>query len=198
VSDELSEPRFIHVLLIEEFADWEPALALCELARRGGQWRPITIGLERGRVRSMGGLSVEVERRIDEIDPQQITALMAIGSSAWERGEVPPVSSLLRAAWHGGAIIGAICGATLAAGHAGLLTGRHYTSNAPDFVRSKIPPARLGTYVDAPAVRDGLLITASGLGYIEFAAEMLAAIGAMRDDERAGWVSFLRGTANAA
>ena len=198
MSDEVSEPRFIHVLLIDQFADWEPALALCELTRRGRQWRPITVGLERGRVVSMGGLVVEVDRGIEEIDAQYVSALMAIGSSVWERGEVPPVSRFLRAAWHGGAIIGAICGATLAAGHAGLLQGRHYTSNAPDFVRSKIAPARLGTYVDAPAVRDGLLITASGMGYVEFAAEMLTALGAMRDDERAGWVSFLRGAPKAA
>jgi putative intracellular protease/amidase len=183
--------RIMHVLLIDQFADWEAPLALCELARRGG-WRTVTIGVERGRVRSMGGLTVEIERAIADVDPASVDAIMVIGSPVWERGEIREISSFLRAVWQAGATIGAICGATVGAGHAGLLEGRRYTSNGPTAVSSLVAAERLGTYVHAPAVGDGRLVTASGLGYVEFAAEMLAAIGAMKDEERAGWVAFLR------
>lgn len=187
---EKSPERTVHVLFIDKFADWEAPVALCELARRGG-WRVVTVGVERGRVRSMGGLTVEIERGLDEVDPASVRALMAIGSPLWER-EIPPVSRFLRAVWQAGGTIGAICGATIGAGHAGLLEGRRYTSNDPTTVPTAVPPERIGTYEPGPAVRDGRLVTASGLGYIEFAAEFLTAIGAMAEDEQAGWVGFLR------
>lgn len=183
-------PRTLHVLLLDQLADWEAPLVLCELARRGG-WRVVPIGLERGAVGTMGGLTVSIERGLAEVDPGEVRALLAVGSPLWAE-ELEPVSRFLREVWRAGAVVGAICGATIGVGHAGLLEGRRYTSNDRDTVASKVPAGRLGTYVEAPAVRDDRLVTASGLGYVEFAAELLAAIGAMRDDEKAGWVAFLR------
>lgn len=182
--------RTLHVLFLDKLADWEAPFVLCELARRGG-WQTLPIGLERGTVGTMGGLTVSIERGLGEVEPGDVRALMAIGSPLWEQ-EIEPVSRFLQGVWRAGAIVGAICGATIGAGHAGLLEGRRYTSNDRDTVGTKVPASRLGTYVEAPAVRDDRLITASALGYIEFAAELLAAVGAMRDDEKAGWVAFLR------
>lgn len=183
-------PRTLHVLLLDQLADWEAPLVLCELARRGG-WRTLPIGLERGTVRTMGGLTVSIERALGEVEPGDVRALLAVGSPLWAE-EIEPISRFLRDVWRAGAIVGAICGATIGAGHAGLLEGRRYTSNDRDTVAGKVPASRLGNYVELPAVRDDRLITASGLGHVEFAAELLVAIGAMRDDEKAGWVAFLR------
>jgi putative intracellular protease/amidase len=188
----------IHVLLIDDFADWEPALVLSELARRGRVWRPVTVGLERGKVRSMGGLVVEIERGLDEVDPASVRALMVIGSSVWEEREIPAVSRFLREVWQGGATVGAICGGTLAAAHAGLLEGRRHATNGPDYIREKLPAERLGKHVEAPAVRDGRLITAPAIGYVEFSAELVAAIGAMPEEEKAGWIAYVKSAGKAA
>lgn len=183
-------PRTLHVLLLDRLADWEAPLVLCELARRGG-WRTLPIGLERGTVSTMGGLTVSIERAIGEVEPGEVRALLAVGSPLWEK-EIDPISRFLGDVWRAGAVVGAICGATIGVGHAGLLEGRRYTSNDRDTVATRVPASRLGTYVDRPAVRDDRLVTGSALGYVEFAGELLAAIGAIRDDERAGWVAFLR------
>jgi hypothetical protein len=41
--------------------------------------------------------------------------------------------------------------------------------------------------VDAPAVRDRSLITASGLADVEFAAEIMAELGVLSDGQRRLW-----------
>jgi hypothetical protein len=48
-------------------------------------------------------------------------------------------------------------------------------------------------YVDAPAVRDRGLITASGLADVEFAEEIMAELGVLSDSDRAYWTSLFRG-----
>jgi hypothetical protein len=50
-----------------------------------------------------------------------------------------------------------------------------------------------GTYVDAPAVRDQGLITASGLSDVEFAAEIMAELDVLSDTDRERWTKLFRG-----
>ena len=47
-------------------------------------------------------------------------------------------------------------------------------------------------YVDAPAVRDRGLITASGLADVEFARELFEQLGVLSADERAIWAALFR------
>ncbi|MDX2093159.1 MAG: DJ-1/PfpI family protein [Kofleriaceae bacterium] len=183
----MKDSRIVHVLLNDRFADWEPAFLLVELARQG--WQIVTVGVERREIRSMGGLVVVTDVTIADVDPATVRTLLVIGSPLWEQGEVSAVTRFLREVT--GAVVAAICGGTLAVAHGGLLAGRRYTSNEPGFVGTHVTGA-LGTYVDAPAVRDGRVITAGGFAHIEYAAEVLVAIGALPEAEKAGWVGWLR------
>jgi putative intracellular protease/amidase len=176
--------RVIHVLLVEGFADWEPSLLTTELARQGG-WRTVTVGLERGPVRSMGGFTVLVDRALGELAPENVEALVVVGSERWDKGEIPAVSRLLAAVHAAGGTVGAICGGTRAAEQAGLLAGRRYTSNAREYLPGP-------GYTEAAAVRDERVVTAGALGYVEFAAEMLVALSVFPAEAAAGWVSFVR------
>ena len=47
-------------------------------------------------------------------------------------------------------------------------------------------------YVDAPAVRDRGLITASGLADVEFAAELFAELDVFSESDRALWLELFR------
>jgi hypothetical protein len=47
-------------------------------------------------------------------------------------------------------------------------------------------------YVDAPAVRDRGLITASGLADVEFASAIMAELGVMTEKRRTLWTSLFR------
>ena len=46
--------KAVYLLVVEGFADWEPAHAVAEL-RRHGQYRVESVGLTRTPVQSMGG-----------------------------------------------------------------------------------------------------------------------------------------------
>ena len=75
----------------------------------------------------------------------------------------------------------------------GLLRGRQHTSNALDVLRAKVPGySEANGYVDAPAVRDRGLITASGLGDVEFARELFEEFEVLRPQDRAAWAQIFR------
>ena len=80
----------------------------------------------------------------------------------------------------------AICGATGGLAAAGLLDDRKHTSNAPEFLAAT-GYAGAGNYVDAPAVTDGNLITASGVTPVEFAREILAKLDLHAPEVIASW-----------
>ena len=89
--------------------------------------------------------------------------------------------------------LAAICGATLAIARVGLLRGRRHTSNGLDYLRTHVHGyADADRYVNAPAVRDRKLITASGLGDVEFARELLAELDVLSAEDRALWAQMFR------
>jgi len=53
--------------------------------------------------------------------------------------------------------------------------------------------ADAGAYVDEPAVRDRGLITASGLGDVEFATEIMTELDVLSAGDRAVWTRLFRG-----
>jgi len=89
--------------------------------------------------------------------------------------------------------IAAICGATLAICRLGLLRGRRHTSNGLEYLRSNVPGYfEAANYVDIPAVRDRGLITASGLGDVEFARELFEELTVLSAEDRAAWATIFR------
>ena len=89
--------------------------------------------------------------------------------------------------------IAAICGATTAVASMGLLKGRRHTSNGLPYLRAKVPGySEAEQYVDEPAVRDRGLITASGLGDVEFARELFEELNVLEPNDRATWARIFR------
>jgi putative intracellular protease/amidase len=183
----------VHLLVFEGFADWEPAYAAAELRRSGGL-EVVTVGFTTDSVRSMGGLRVLPDRRLAEVEPRDVRLLILPGGDMWE-GEYPrtELEALLGPLERAGTPIAAICGATLAVARAGLLNERAHTSNELNYLRSRVPSyAGADRYVEALAVRDGGLITASGVGPTEFAREIFAELGALSPDDRALWYQLFK------
>jgi putative intracellular protease/amidase len=83
-----------------------------------------------------------------------------------------------------GAVIAAICGATLEIARAGLTHGLRHTSNTKGYLKAMLPDyADDDFYVDRLAAVDGNLITASGLGSVEFACGILRHLAIYTDEE---------------
>jgi putative intracellular protease/amidase len=117
------------------------------------------------------------------------------GGDRWEREPLErEVVHFLTALDTRGVPIAAICAATTAIVRAGLLRGRRHTSNGLEYLRRQVPEyAESAQYVDAPAVRDRGLITASGLADVEFAREIMAELGVLSEEDRALWTTLFRG-----
>jgi putative intracellular protease/amidase len=185
--------KAIYLLVVDGYADWEPAHAVAEL-RRQGQYRIETVGLSEAPVQSMGGITVLPSKQISEVNPADVAAFILPGGDRWETAPIEPeLEQLLRRLDSGGVPIAAICGATVAVTRLGLLRGRRHTSNGLEYIRAQVPEyAEAGAYVDAPAVRDRKLITASGLGDVEFARELFEELEVMSAGDRSMWAQIFR------
>jgi putative intracellular protease/amidase len=183
----------VHVLVFDGFADWEPAFALAELRRSGGL-EVVTVGFERAPIRSMGGLQVVPDMALADVDPASVRLLLLPGGDSWE-GAYPQteLETLLHALRKAQVPVAAICGATLALARAGLLDDRSHTSNELVYLERIVPQyAGAARYVDALAVRDDGLITASGLGATEFAREIFEELEVFSATDRPIWYHLFK------
>ncbi len=176
--------KAVAVLVFDGFADWEPAFALTGLRRWGGK-TVVTAGYDLRPVTSMGGLRIVPDCALADLSPRDAELLIHPGGDVWEAGYPAdvqdPVLGRMRAA---GVPIAAICGATIAAARAGLFRGRRHTSNGRAFLQRHAPGSGDDAdYADVLAVTDDGVISASGLGAVEFAAEIFAQLGVFNAGE---------------
>jgi len=183
----------VYLLVVEGFADWEPAHAVAEL-RRHGQYRVESVGLSRTPIQSMGGIRIAPSTTVTEVDPADVAVFILPGGDRWENAPIEAeLTETLKSLDAKGVPLAAICGATLAIARMGLLRGRRHTSNGLSYLQSHVPGyAEAANYVDAPAVRDRGLITASGLGDVEFARELFEELGVLSVEDRAVWATMFR------
>ena len=186
--------RAVHVLVFDGFADWEPAHALAEL-RRWGKRSVRTVGFTTDPVVSMGGLRVVPDLPLAEVRHEDVELLLLPGGDLWESESYPrqALDALIASLLATQTPVAAICGATIAVARAGALNGRRHTSNMPQYLPLH---AREYTgashYVDAPAVRDRHLITASGLCDVDFAREIFAELRVFSDSDEALWYEMFK------
>jgi putative intracellular protease/amidase len=185
--------KAVYLVVVDGFADWEPAHAVAEL-RRTRQYRVETLALAGGPVTSMGGIRVLPSTTVDAADPDDVALLILPGADRWENAPLEgELLELLQQLSNRRVPIAAICGATVAIARAALLDGRRHTSNGLDYLRSQVPGyTDEANYVDAPAVRDRGLITASGLGDVEFAREIFEELNVLGPSDRAAWAQIFR------
>src|SRR5256712_1581249 len=185
--------KAVYFLAIPGFADWEAAHALAEL-RRHGHFRVEVVGLTRDAVQSMGGLTVQPTAALAELDPVDVAVFILPGGDRWEQQPVErELATVLKTLEARSVPIAAICAATTAVARVGIITGRRHTSNGLEYLKKHVPDySGAAMYVDAPAVRDRGLITASGLADVEFANEIMAELGVLGDSDRSLWTSLFR------
>ena len=183
----------VYLLVVDGFADWEASHALPEL-RRHGHYRVESVGLTKAPVQSMGGLTVLPSTGLHEVVPADVAVFILPGGDRWETQPIEPaLEAKLKELEAHDVPIAAICGATVAIARIGLLRGRRHTSNGLEYLRSHVPGySEDANYVDAPAVRDRKLITASGLGDIEFARELFEELNVLPPQARAEWAQIFR------
>ena len=183
-----------HLLIVDGYADWEPANALAEL-RRWAKREVRTVGFTSAPVVSMAGLRVVPDTELVHVRPEDVELLIIPGGDLWQAGDYPrkPLESLIGALVAVDIPVAAICAGTLVLGRAGVLDHRRHTSNAPEYLpRYAEGYGGAANYEDAPAVRDRHVITASGLAPVDFARAIFAEMNVFSEKNEALWFDMFK------
>jgi transcriptional regulator GlxA family with amidase domain len=185
--------NIVYFYVFDGFADWEAALALCEI-RRPGDFRVRTVGVDRRPVQSMGGLTILPDLALEEVDTESAVMLILPGGTAWERGENATVSALVRLLHLQGTAVCALCGGVLALAHAGLLDTRRHTGACAGHIETYVPGYAGAAHYDPDelAVNDGGVITAGGVGSIEFAREIIRTLNLYDERDTGMWYRLFK------
>ena len=175
-------------VLIEEYADWEFALLAPGLRRGFGIWEPQydvrTVAADAEPVMSIGGVRCLPDYTFETI-PDDYAALVLVGGMNWWGEEARRVVPLVEQALARQIVVGAICDASAFLGAHGFLNDVDHTSNGLAYLQSRAGSAYSGAarYRNVPSVRDGNLVTANGVGFVDFTCNMLAALNATQAGE---------------
>ena len=184
-----------HVLLFDGYADWELGNVLAEL-RRLGEVDVVTIGFSDKSVVSMGGLHVKPDMVLAQVNLKDILVFILPGGYMWE-GSYPKaeIDQFLNRLEEEAIPIAAICAATTVLARAGLFQGRRHTSNSMKYLSKMVPEySEHSNYVNSLSTRDRHVITASGLGPVEFTMEVLSELNLSSPEMRSIWFeAFKRG-----
>lgn len=183
----------VYFLVFDGFADWEAALALCEI-RRPGDWRIVTVGFSRRTVTSMGGLNVLPEQTLDRIDLSRAALLILPGGHIWQRGEGEEAVDAAERVHAAGGTVAAVSSAVLALARHGLLARSRHTGNFTGFVGGQVPayPGFEKYDPDALALSEGGFITASSLGSVELAREVIRTLDLYSGSDREHWYRLFK------
>jgi putative intracellular protease/amidase len=186
--------RSIHVVVFDGFADWEPAHALAEL-RRWGKRDVRSVGFTTAPVVSMGGLRVTPDVALSAVQPSDVELLILPGGDMWQQAGYPvsELETLIHELVNTETPVAAICAATLAVVRSGVLDDRRHTSNGRDYLAYYAPNFRSGAnYVESMAVRDRHVITASGLGAVDFAREIFTELAVFSPENEQLWYDMFK------
>ena len=187
--------RHIAVLIFDGFADWEPSFALTGV-RRWGQLSVVSYGYSRDVVTSMGGLRVVPDCSLSELVPSEVRLLILPGGDVWlaDYPQQALLHSCLKRLVSLEIPVAAICAATTALARTGVFVDRRHTSNGASYLSEHAPGYQdPSLYRDLLAVRHRAVITASGLGAVEFAREIFAELGILGEADLALFQRMYRG-----
>jgi putative intracellular protease/amidase len=172
-----------YFFVFDGLADWELALALCEI-NKSGKFEVVSVGFSDDPVTTMGGLKVSPDITLNELTPTEAGIFLLPGGDMWEQESHVSLRRQIQQFHAESVPVGAICGATLEIARAGLTSRIRHTSNSKEYLKAMISGySDEDFYVNELAVTDQNIITASGLGCVEFAREVIRELGLYNEGE---------------
>ena len=186
----------VHLFVFDGLSDWEIGYATAginnpQFQKDPGRYRIQSVAVNTELVQSVGGLRIQPDLALAEIDPSNSAMLILPGGTAWEEGKNTEAIDLAKRFTATDKPVAAICGATVGMANSGLLNSRKHTSNAPEYL-SMTAYQGIDLYVESPAVSDGNIITASGISPIEFAYEVFKTLDLYSTPVLEAWFKLCR------
>lgn len=182
----------VHLFVFDDFADWEPSFVTPEI-NKSENYVIETVGLTMKPVKSMGGLTVIPDITIDAINWQQAALLILPGSDRWTAKELREVNPLAENFRKKDLPIAAICAATAYLADIGFFQGVVHTSNNKEWLQQVVPGYKGSElYKDELAVTDKNIISANGVGPIEFAREILRKLKIYNEADLDKWFQLFK------
>ena len=184
--------------MLNEYTDWEGAFLSTALhvgVIPGGEikYEVHTVAPTSDAVRSIGGFRTLPDYSFENM-PQDYAALVLIGGNRWDSPEAELVAPLVQEALDKGKIVGAICnGASFLCSH-GFLNNVKHTGNGLDQLKhwGGEKYTNEAKYVEAQAISDKNIVTANGVGHLEFTREMLLLLKANSSENIDTWYDFYK------
>lgn len=170
-------------VLLNNFADWEGAFIAptlnCGIEPGKTGYMVKTLSVTKNPLISIGGFRVLPDYDINDM-PEDYAGLILIGGMSWFTPEARILVPIVKKAIENNKLVAAICNASVFLGIYGFLNNVNHTSNALEYLKGYAGVNYTGDarYIDNLAVRDGKIVTASGLGALEFCREILYALEA--------------------
>ena len=182
----------IFIFLFDGFADWEIAFISPEL-NKSEKFKVIYFSKDGKPVTSMGGLLVMPDISLTDLNTDDVAILILPGGTAWETGGNTEINELVKSLNQNDGSIGAICTATTYLGQKGILDNLKHTSNDLSYLKGTAPQYTGDDYyVNELAVSDKNIITANGIGPIEFAREVFQKVGLYDETQLDAWFQLFK------
>ena len=187
----------VYIYALDTLADWELGYVTAELSsgrffKKGAPGVSVkTVAVSKAPVKTMGGLTIVPDCSINDIEVGEKSVLLLPGANTWDD---PKHSAIIKKAGEllsVGAMVCAICGATVALANASLLDQRPHTSNGAGYLEM-VSPAYNGQkfYVDASSVADQNLITAGSTGALLWAKQIIAQLEVFQHNTLEAWYAY--------
>ena len=171
-------------VLLNGFADWEGAFTAICLNQGVKPGNPINykvkyLSITKEPVTSIGGLRVLPDYDLKDM-PEDYAGLILIGGMRWFSPEAELIVPLVKKALKDKKLVAGICNASVFLGMHGFLNEVKHTSNTLDYLKQYAGDQYTGesNYMNKQAVRGGNIVTANGIGQLEFCREVLYALEA--------------------
>lgn len=159
--------------LYDTFVEFEMSL-VCYYINREEDFQVIYIGYQKTPIRSSGGISVKVDKTIEEIkSTKDIEGIIIPGG--FERVLKPELKFLIKKLHEEKKLVAAICAGPEFLAKSGILKGRKYTTTIPpsEYVeKNEEDPFSREMYKETRMIRDENIITAKGSAFVDFALEV--------------------------
>ena len=186
--------KTVLLALLEQYADWEAAYVSTAIHMLGqGKFEVKTVSLSKEPITSIGGIHAAADYTVDSA-PKNYDALLLIGGMRWREERTQKMIPLVEHCVKNGKILGGICDAAAFLASIGVLDSVKHTGNRlsalEEWQGTKYKGAE--NFQARQAICDKNIITANGVGHLEFTREMLLLLEANSPEQIDQWYDFYK------